>query len=138
MEDERARFFACQQARCLDLSQARAYLGVMDYGTHFDDNPDNFDGALPSVDCDVTAAVTFGAPSEAYRVPDGSGTYGWCEFCRHYTYAGLWRGACGECRWRWAHYPDAMPAHLAAHRDAMPSACTPGACGGTDCPENGA
>jgi hypothetical protein len=33
----------------------------------FDDNPDNFDGALPSVDYDVTAAVTHGANSEAYR-----------------------------------------------------------------------
>lgn len=105
----------------------------MDYGICFDDNPDSYDGALPPVDYDVTAAVTHGANSEAYRVP-----YGWCGFCGAYTYSDLWHGACPDCRWRWGHYPQTTPAPLQRFRAGMTFACSPRACEGTNCPKNGA
>lgn len=48
-------------------------------------------------------------------------TYGWCEWCHlEFTYHGLWHGACGNCIWRWTHYPQTMPTSLARYRADMP------------------
>jgi hypothetical protein len=63
--------------------------------------------------------------------------YGWCEFCPEYTYHDLWRGACGECRWRWGHFPETMPLSVASFRAEMTFACSPWHCEGTSCPRNG-
>lgn len=103
-----------------------------------------FDSSAPA-DTFGDYAVDHGhANNEAYQASGGAswldraaGDYGWCEFCPAFTYSDLWRGACGECRWRWQHYPETMPAGLAAYRAEMPGACSRDACAGTSCPAYG-
>jgi hypothetical protein len=108
-----------------------------------------FDSSAPA-DTYGDYAVDHGhADNEAYQSSGGAGqpdrapAYGWCAFCRNFTYCDLWRGACGacgacgECRWRWQHYPETMPAGLAAYRAEMPGACSREACAGTSCPVHG-
>jgi hypothetical protein len=63
--------------------------------------------------------------------------YGWCGYCPNFTYRDLWHGACGECRWRWGHYPDTMPTTLRRYRAEMPVPCSREACAGTSCPVHG-
>jgi hypothetical protein len=66
-----------------------------------------------------------------------SGNYGSCGYCHVWTYHDLWRGSCGECRWRWGHYPDTMPTELARYRAEMPAVHSAEACHGTSCPVYG-
>ena len=51
--------------------------------------------------------------------------YGFCDFCRNWTYRDLTHGACGDCLARWAEFPETMPvpmrALLAAPAPAAPA-----------------
>jgi hypothetical protein len=63
--------------------------------------------------------------------------YGWCGYCPGFTYRDLWHGACGDCRWRWGHYPDTMPAALHRYRAEMTYGHGRQACAGSNCPVYG-
>lgn len=74
-------------------------------------------------------AGTFETAAEVTAQP----SYGFCDYCRAWTYADLWRGSCGECRWRWSHYPATLPTALQRYRDAMPEVHSAESCEGTSC-----
>jgi hypothetical protein len=63
--------------------------------------------------------------------------YGWCGYCPNFTYSDLWHGACGDCRWRWGHYPDTMPAALRRYRAEMTYGHDWESCAGTNCARYG-
>lgn len=67
-----------------------------------------------------------------------TGDYGFCGFCTRWTYSDRWHGSCGDCRWRWLHYPATMPAALQPYRAQMPAVHSYEACEGTaSCPVYG-
>jgi hypothetical protein len=104
----------------------------------------SFDSSAPPDTCGDYAVDHGHAGNEAYQpggytgwLDSAPGKYGWCEFCPGFTYHDLWHGACGDCRWRWGHCPETMPAQLQRYRAEMQFPCSRDACAGTRCPAHG-